>query len=118
MRQTGITLRSRPPPPSQPALSVSPPPQAADSEAAKLKEFFSRNTYISGRYADEESFAKLHAHIRTLPGGVDANRLFYMALPPTVYHDVSKNIKHHCMSTKSVHANSSSSSSYLILFCY
>uniref|UniRef100_A0A8C5BBI6 Glucose-6-phosphate 1-dehydrogenase n=1 Tax=Gadus morhua TaxID=8049 RepID=A0A8C5BBI6_GADMO len=70
------------------------------SEAEKLKEFFSRNTYISGRYAEEDSFAKLHTHIQTLPGGVDANRLFYMALPPTVYHDVSKNIKHHCMSTK------------------
>ena len=75
-------------------------PQTVGSEAEKLKEFFSRNTYISGRYAEEDSFAKLHTHIQTLPGGVDANRLFYMALPPTVYHDVSKNIKHHCMSTK------------------
>uniref|UniRef100_A0AAQ5ZYT4 Glucose-6-phosphate 1-dehydrogenase n=1 Tax=Amphiprion ocellaris TaxID=80972 RepID=A0AAQ5ZYT4_AMPOC len=66
----------------------------------RLSAFFSRNTYISGKYADEASFSKLNTHIQSLPGGLEANRLFYLALPPTVYHDVTKNIKHHCMSTK------------------
>lgn len=78
--------------------------QVQDTEADRLSTFFSRNTYISGKYADEDSFSKLHTHILSLPGGNEANRLFYLALPPTVYHDVTKNIKHHCMSTKSVHA--------------
>lgn len=78
-------------------------PQAADSEADRLSTFFSRNTYVSGKYSEESSFSALHTHLLTLPGGAEANRLFYLALPPTVYHDVTKNIKHHCMCSKLVH---------------
>uniref|UniRef100_A0A8C9Z121 glucose-6-phosphate dehydrogenase (NADP(+)) n=1 Tax=Sander lucioperca TaxID=283035 RepID=A0A8C9Z121_SANLU len=76
--------------------------KVTDKEAERLSAFFSRNSYISGKYADESSFSKLNTHILSLPGGPEANRLFYLALPPTVYHDVTKNIKHCCMSTKSV----------------
>uniref|UniRef100_A0A669EVG6 glucose-6-phosphate dehydrogenase (NADP(+)) n=1 Tax=Oreochromis niloticus TaxID=8128 RepID=A0A669EVG6_ORENI len=78
--------------------------KVADTEADRLSAFFARNTYVSGKYADGDSFSKLNTHIESLPGGPGANRLFYLALPPTVYHDVTKNIKHHCMSTKSVQA--------------
>lgn len=78
--------------------------QVTDTEADRLSAFFGRNTYISGKYADGDSFTNLHAHIEGLPGGSGANRLFYLALPPTVYHDVTKNIRQHCMSTKSVHS--------------
>ncbi|XP_078111575.1 glucose-6-phosphate 1-dehydrogenase isoform X1 [Sander vitreus] len=74
--------------------------KVTDKEAERLSAFFSRNSYISGKYADESSFSKLNTHILSLPGGPEANRLFYLALPPTVYHDVTKNIKHCCMSTK------------------
>uniref|UniRef100_A0A667WLS8 Glucose-6-phosphate 1-dehydrogenase n=1 Tax=Myripristis murdjan TaxID=586833 RepID=A0A667WLS8_9TELE len=70
------------------------------SEADRLSTFFSRNSYVSGVYADESSFANLHKELLSLPGGTEANRLFYLALPPTVYHDVTKNIRHHCMSAK------------------
>uniref|UniRef100_A0A3P9NJ27 Glucose-6-phosphate 1-dehydrogenase n=1 Tax=Poecilia reticulata TaxID=8081 RepID=A0A3P9NJ27_POERE len=71
-----------------------------ETETERLSAFFARNTYISGKYADDASFSKLNAHMLALPGGPEANRLFYLALPPTVYHDVTKNIKQHCMSTK------------------
>uniref|UniRef100_A0A8C6PAH1 glucose-6-phosphate dehydrogenase (NADP(+)) n=1 Tax=Nothobranchius furzeri TaxID=105023 RepID=A0A8C6PAH1_NOTFU len=74
-------------------------------KAERVSAFFSRNTYISGKYADDSSFTKLNTHILSLPGGSGANRLFYLALPPTVYHDVTKNISQHCMSTKSVFGN-------------
>ncbi|KAJ4934400.1 hypothetical protein JOQ06_007195, partial [Pogonophryne albipinna] len=74
--------------------------KVTDKDAERLSAFFSRNTYISGKYADEDSFSKLDTHIQSLPGGTEANRLFYLALPPTVYHDVSKNIRTCCMSTK------------------
>jgi len=77
--------------------------QVTDKDAERLSAFFKRNTYISGKYTDESSFSKLDTHITSLPGGATANRLFYLALPPTVYHDVTKNIKHCCMGTKSVH---------------
>lgn len=79
-----------------------PPAQVTDTEADRLSTFFSRNSYISGKYADGTSFSKLNSHILSLPGASGANRLFYLALPPTVYHDVTRNIKEHCMSTKSV----------------
>uniref|UniRef100_A0A3P8X4J1 glucose-6-phosphate dehydrogenase (NADP(+)) n=1 Tax=Cynoglossus semilaevis TaxID=244447 RepID=A0A3P8X4J1_CYNSE len=74
--------------------------KATDTEAERLSAFFSRNTYISGKYDDEGSFVKLNSHVLSLPGGAEANRLFYLALPPTVYHDVTKNISLHCMSSK------------------
>ncbi|KAI9516204.1 glucose-6-phosphate 1-dehydrogenase [Dissostichus eleginoides] len=74
--------------------------KVTDKDADRLSAFFSRNTYISGKYADEDSFSKLDTHIQSLPGGTEANRLFYLALPPTVYHDVSKNIRTCCMSKK------------------
>uniref|UniRef100_A0A672QR38 glucose-6-phosphate dehydrogenase (NADP(+)) n=1 Tax=Sinocyclocheilus grahami TaxID=75366 RepID=A0A672QR38_SINGR len=74
--------------------------KVADSEAERLAAFFSRNSYISGKYVDESSFANLNTHLLSLPGGAQANRLFYLALPPSVYHDVTKNIKHQCMSTR------------------
>ncbi|KAJ0036239.1 hypothetical protein NQD34_004916 [Periophthalmus magnuspinnatus] len=74
--------------------------KVTDSEAERLDVFFKRNTYISGKYDDESSFSALNTHLLSLPGGAEANRLFYLALPPSVYHDVTKNIKHQCMSTK------------------
>lgn len=83
-------------------IPISPWYQVADSEAERLSVFFSRNSYVSGKYADESAFSNLHTHLLSLPGGGEANRLFYLALPPSIYHDVTKNIKHHCMSTKSV----------------
>ncbi|XP_067095675.1 glucose-6-phosphate 1-dehydrogenase-like isoform X2 [Osmerus mordax] len=72
----------------------------ADGESEALSAFFSRNSYLSGRYDDGGSFSRLDAHLASLSGGPDAHRLFYLALPPSVYHPVSKNIQAHCMSHK------------------
>uniref|UniRef100_A0A8C9T9I3 Glucose-6-phosphate 1-dehydrogenase n=1 Tax=Scleropages formosus TaxID=113540 RepID=A0A8C9T9I3_SCLFO len=69
-------------------------------KAERLSAFFSRNTYLSGKYDDGSSFSSLHAHLLSLPGGDKANRLFYLALPPSVYRSVTANIRNHCMSTK------------------
>uniref|UniRef100_A0A8B9K5M7 Glucose-6-phosphate 1-dehydrogenase n=1 Tax=Astyanax mexicanus TaxID=7994 RepID=A0A8B9K5M7_ASTMX len=74
--------------------------KVADTEADRLAAFFKRNSYISGKYGEESAFSNLHSHLLSLPGGADANRLFYLALPPTVYHDVTKNIRNQCMSSK------------------
>uniref|UniRef100_A0AAY4B2X3 Glucose-6-phosphate 1-dehydrogenase n=1 Tax=Denticeps clupeoides TaxID=299321 RepID=A0AAY4B2X3_9TELE len=75
-------------------------PHMKDTEADRLAAFFSLNSYISGKYGDPSAFSQLHNHLDSLPGGPEANRLFYLALPPSVYHDVAKNIRHHCMSSK------------------
>ncbi|XP_069065382.1 glucose-6-phosphate 1-dehydrogenase isoform X1 [Pleurodeles waltl] len=77
---------------SQPNFKVT----AADQQ--KLDQFFDRNSYISGQYNDQTSFEKLNTHINSLPNGKIANRLFYLALPPSVYEDVTRNIRLTCMS--------------------
>lgn len=77
-------------------------PQVTDEDSERLSAFISKNSYVRGRYDDNSSFGQLNAHLSALPGGSDANRLFYLALPPTVYHHVSTNIRAHCMSRKSV----------------
>ncbi|CAL8277660.1 unnamed protein product [Boreogadus saida] len=74
--------------------------KVAEDEGESLSAFFRRNSYLSGRYDDAGSFSRLNAHLSSLPGGGDANRLFYLALPPTVYHHVSANIGTLCMSPK------------------
>ncbi|XP_054905636.1 glucose-6-phosphate 1-dehydrogenase-like isoform X2 [Poeciliopsis prolifica] len=74
--------------------------KVTDEELDSLSAFFKRNSYLSGRYDVGSSFERLDSHLSSLPRGETANRLFYLALPPTVYHQVSTNIRNHCMSCK------------------
>ncbi|XP_035993327.1 glucose-6-phosphate 1-dehydrogenase isoform X1 [Fundulus heteroclitus] len=74
--------------------------KVTNEELDSMSAFFKRNSYLSGRYEDSKSFEQLNNHLSSLPGGEKANRLFYLALPPTVYHHVSANIRNHCMSCK------------------
>ncbi|XP_069501335.1 glucose-6-phosphate 1-dehydrogenase isoform X2 [Ambystoma mexicanum] len=74
--------------------------KALAEDQLKLDTFFGRNSYISGQYNDRGSFEKLNSHINSLPNGKIANRLFYLALPPSVYEDVTRNIRETCMSTE------------------
>lgn len=68
-----------------------------DSEKAKVESFFKAMSYVQGSYTDKEAFVKLDKAILALPNGKKANRLFYLALPPTVFQDVTKNIHDACM---------------------
>ncbi|XP_077696681.1 glucose-6-phosphate 1-dehydrogenase isoform X2 [Eretmochelys imbricata] len=76
---------------SQPYFKVEP------DEQEKLEEFFARNSYMSGTYDDSTSFRRLNTHLDALHNGDKANRLFYLALPPSVYEHVTRNIKECCM---------------------
>ena len=76
--------------------------QVKEEDSERLSAFFNRNSYLAGRYTDGESFTQLQCHLDSLAPGIAANRLFYLALPPTVYNDVTKNIRQHCMSDESV----------------
>ncbi|XP_077617867.1 glucose-6-phosphate 1-dehydrogenase [Crocuta crocuta] len=67
-------------------------------EKAKLEEFFARNSYVAGQYDDAASYQRLNSHMNGLHQGPQTNRLFYLALPPTVYEAVTKNIHETCMS--------------------
>lgn len=63
-------------------------------EEEKLKEFYKLNEYVCGQYDKTEGFAELNKVIQTKG---NCNRLFYLALPPSVYEAVTLNIKATCM---------------------
>lgn len=63
----------------------------------QLQEFCSICTYISGQYDKDESFIELRIHLEELEKGQkESNRVFYMALPPSVFTTVSQHIKKNC----------------------
>ncbi|KAF7696167.1 hypothetical protein HF521_006261 [Silurus meridionalis] len=73
--------------------------KAKDTDTERLSAFFQRNSYLAGRYTEEECFLQLRSHLNSLCHGTSANYIFYLALPPTVYHVVTTNIQH-CVSNK------------------
>ncbi|XP_026531948.1 glucose-6-phosphate 1-dehydrogenase [Notechis scutatus] len=73
--------------------------KASPEEEKKLDDFFARNSYISGKYDDQASFERLNAHLNALHNGEKANRLFYLALPPSVYKEVTTHIQKACLSS-------------------
>ncbi|XP_054715675.1 glucose-6-phosphate 1-dehydrogenase-like [Uloborus diversus] len=66
----------------------------------KVDAFFSLNQYVSGAYDGLEDFAKLNSVISSLETMPSANRLYYLALPPTVFATVTSNIKEQCMALR------------------
>lgn len=63
----------------------------------QLQEFTKICTYISGQYDDDESFVNLRKHLEELEKGrKEHNRVFYMALPPSVFTSVSQHLKKNC----------------------
>ena len=59
------------------------------------------NSYVSGTYDQGDGFEKLDAEVvRLNQKNGKAYRLFYLALPPSVYTSVTKNIHTHCMAQK------------------
>lgn len=79
--------------------------QGKTSDAVQLEEvskFLKLIKYVSGAYDSAEGFQKLDKEIsehevsRNSVEGT-SRRLFYFALPPSVYPSVCKMIKHYCM---------------------
>jgi glucose-6-phosphate 1-dehydrogenase len=68
-----------------------------DDEAKKFDEFFSVNHYVSGTYDKEESFAVLDTELKSREK-LGGNRVFYLALPPSVFEPVTSLIKSKTMS--------------------
>lgn len=60
----------------------------------QLQEFCNICTYVSGQYDKDESFVELEKHLGGLEKGrKETNRIFYMALPPSVFTTVSQHLK-------------------------
>lgn len=63
----------------------------------QLDEFCGMCSYVSGQYDKDESFQQLESHLGELEKGrKETNRIFYMALPPSVFIPVSEHLKKNC----------------------
>ncbi|TDL29499.1 glucose-6-P dehydrogenase [Rickenella mellea] len=77
-------------------------PDNDEETAKKVEEFKSFSTYVSGGYEDAESFKNLNKHLDEIEGkyqGSGRNRLFYLALPPSVFITVGKGLRENCYAT-------------------
>lgn len=67
-----------------------------DSEE-QLEQFEKMCSYVSGQYDQDESFEALDKELAELEKGQEQNnRIFYMALPPSVFIPVSQHLKKCC----------------------
>ncbi|CCW67650.1 unnamed protein product [Phytomonas sp. Hart1] len=69
-----------------------------DRHECHLAQFFSRVSYLSGSYDRVEDFARLQAHLTAREdafAGAEkhGNRLYYLALPPSVFVQVCRGIR-------------------------
>lgn len=74
--------------------------KATGDEQQRLNEFWKLNYYVSGDYDARTDFEMLNQEMSKFETGVSANRLFYLALPPSVFENVTVHIKNSCMGTK------------------
>ena len=69
----------------------------------QLDDFAQLCSYVSGQYDKDESFQALNKHLEELEQGrKETNRLFYMALPPSVFTIVSQHLKKCCYPSKGI----------------
>jgi glucose-6-phosphate 1-dehydrogenase len=69
----------------------------------QLQDFCDLCTYVAGQYDKDESFVELLKHLEDLEKGrKEANRVFYMALPPSVFTTVSQHLKKNCYPTNGI----------------
>ncbi len=76
-----------------------------ETDHVKYKEFIERNFYLRGSYEKEESFQELNEKIIELSSqnysNNDCNRIFYLALPASLYVKVSENLAKYCKNKNS-----------------
>ncbi len=65
-----------------------------ESCGERMEEFLGRCFYVSGGYDDRASFANLREELRKHEEARLTNRIFYMAIPPFVFHDVAQSLRY------------------------
>ena len=68
-----------------------------DQVIEQLDRFCNICTYVSGHDAGDKPYEELRHHLEELERGKQAqNRIFYMALPPSIFISVSEQLKKYC----------------------
>ncbi|XP_018494491.1 glucose-6-phosphate 1-dehydrogenase [Galendromus occidentalis] len=81
------------------AEKVRPYVKLGEQDEAKFERFLAANTYLPGSYDQATDFINLNEHLKSLEANAPSvNRLFYLALPPSVFQPVSTLLKQQCMS--------------------
>ena len=76
--------------------------EVKSDEEALAEEFWKVNSYVEGSYDTEPDFKRLNQEMSKLEekiSKVERNRIFYLALPPKVYANVTSLINATCMSS-------------------
>ena len=71
-------------------------PDEDEALAAKIEAFKKICTYVSGSYEEDAAFQNLESHLRGIESGYqseECNRIFYLALPPSVFIQVAGHVK-------------------------
>merc|ERR550532_1825256 len=71
--------------------------KAKEGEEEMLEQFWTNNNYVAGSYDTQRDFEMLNQEMVGVEKG-HANRLFYLALPPSVFKPVTSMLKASCMS--------------------
>lgn len=74
--------------------------QGASDEKTKFEEFWKICSYVKGPYNEKSGYLSLNEEMNRVGGKCPQNRLFYLALPPSVFVDATQNIKDHLADNK------------------
>ena len=66
--------------------------KAKAGEEELLEQFWADNHYVAGSYDQKEDFDNLNSEMTSVEKN-SANRLFYLALPPSVFKPVTSMLK-------------------------
>ena len=70
-------------------------------EQEKYEEFWKLNHYVAGTYDSQKGFEVLNNELKKYEQNYQiTHRLFYLALPPSVFESVTIHIRNVCMSDK------------------
>lgn len=68
-----------------------------DDEKETYENFWKVNHYMAGSYTERVDFEKLNQQMSKFDAQSNANRLFYLALPPSVFEPVTIALRNSCM---------------------
>lgn len=72
--------------------------QVKPEEIAWYDIFWKSNYYVHGSYDQRSDFERLNEEILLKQNNGNCNRIFYLALPPTVFEPATTNIRDTCIS--------------------